>query len=60
MRGWDGRCIECEPNEAGEAIGKISSEPGRTFDGYTRKDDTEKKVLRDVFEEGDVGSAPAT
>ncbi len=53
VRGWDGRCIECKPNEAGEVIGKISSEPGRTFDGYTRKEDTEKKVLRDVFEEGD-------
>jgi fatty-acyl-CoA synthase len=53
VRGWDGRCIECKPNEAGEVIGKISNEPGRTFDGYTKKEDTEKKVLRDVFQEGD-------
>lgn len=53
VRGWDGRCIECKPSEAGEVIGKISSEPGKTFDGYTGKADTEKKVLHDVFEEGD-------
>ena len=39
--------------ETGEVIGKISAEPGRTFDGYSTKADSEKKVLRDVFEAGD-------
>jgi fatty-acyl-CoA synthase len=53
VRGWDGRCIECKSDEAGEVIGRISSEPGKTFDGYTQKADTEKKVLHDVFEESD-------
>ena len=53
VRGPDGRCFECAAGEVGEVIGKISSEPGRTFDGYTKKADTEKKVLRDVFEKGD-------
>ena len=53
VRGPDGLCIECKPDEVGEAIGQISSEPGRRFDGYTQKADTEKKILRDVFEEGD-------
>ena len=53
VRGSDGRCIECEAGEVGEVIGKISAEPGRSFDGYTTKADTEKKVLRDVFEAGD-------
>jgi fatty-acyl-CoA synthase len=53
VRGPDGRCFECAAGEVGEVIGKISAEPGRTFDGYTKKTDTEKKVLRDVFEKGD-------
>ncbi|HTQ13066.1 MAG TPA: long-chain-acyl-CoA synthetase [Rhizomicrobium sp.] len=54
VRGADGFCIECAPGEVGEAIGQITTEPGKTFDGYTRKADTEKKVLRDVFEKGDA------
>jgi fatty-acyl-CoA synthase len=53
VRGADGFCIECDADEVGEVIGRISAEPGRTFDGYTKKTDTEKKVLRDVFEKGD-------
>jgi fatty-acyl-CoA synthase len=53
VRGPDGRCIECAADEVGEVIGKISAEPGRTFDGYSTKADTEKKVLRDVFAVGD-------
>jgi fatty-acyl-CoA synthase len=53
VRGPDGRCSECDADEVGEVIGKISAEPGRSFDGYTTKADTEKKVLRDVFEAGD-------
>jgi fatty-acyl-CoA synthase len=38
----------------GEAIGQITSEPGKTFDGYTRQTDTQKKILHDVFEKGDA------
>ena len=53
VRGFDGRCIECKIGEVGEVIGKISDAAGRTFDGYSHKADTEKKVLHDVFEEGD-------
>ena len=56
VRGADGLCIKCEPGEAGEALGKISTDPntptGR-FDGYAKKEETEKKILRDVFEKGD-------
>jgi fatty-acyl-CoA synthase len=54
IRGPDGLCIECQPGEVGEAIGKITSEPGKTFDGYTKAADTQKKVLTDVFEKGDT------
>ena len=53
VRGPDGRCIECADGEAGEAIGKIVDEPGRSFEGYTQEKDTKKKVLNDVFEKGD-------
>jgi fatty-acyl-CoA synthase len=53
VRGPDGFCIECADNEVGETIGKITAEPGRTFDGYTKAADTQKKVLGDVFEKGD-------
>ncbi len=46
-------CRGCAPNEAGEAIGKISNEAGHDFEGYTKKEDTQKKILTDVFEKGD-------
>jgi fatty-acyl-CoA synthase len=54
VRGADGFCIECADNEAGETIGKIADEPGKSFDGYTKESDTRKKVLHDVFEKGDA------
>ena len=57
VRNEHGFCIECPPNEAGEVIGKIlrdASKPGARFEGYATESDTEKKVLRDVFEKGDV------
>ena len=53
VRGADGFCIECKPDEVGEAIGKIDAERGR-FEGYTKGADTEKKILRDVFEKDDA------
>ena len=54
MRGSDGFCIECAPGEVGEAIGRIVEEAGRNFEGYTEGSDTQKKILRDVFEKGDA------
>jgi fatty-acyl-CoA synthase len=53
VRGADGFCIECADNEVGETIGKITAEPGKTFDGYTKAADTQRKVLSDVFAKGD-------
>jgi fatty-acyl-CoA synthase len=55
-RGLDGHCIPCARGEAGEAIGRISSSPDNLaarFEGYTSAADSEKKILRDVFEPGD-------
>ena len=54
VRGPDGLCIECEPDEVGEAIGGISKRAGRDFEGYTKASDTEKKILHDVFKKGDA------
>lgn len=53
IRDAKGLCVECKPGESGEAIGKIDEQRGR-FEGYSKGTDTEKKILRDVFEKGDA------
>ena len=56
VRGDDGFCIECGPNEPGEAIGKIPKKknaPTGRFEGYSDEEATKKKILRDAFEPGD-------
>jgi fatty-acyl-CoA synthase len=57
VRDAQGFCIRCAPNEAGEAIGKGSDDPsniGSRFEGYTSTEASERKILRNVFELGDV------
>jgi fatty-acyl-CoA synthase len=57
IRGPDGFCIACGPDEIGEAIGKIVNDPerpGGRFEGYAHKEESEKKILRDVFKKGDA------
>jgi fatty-acyl-CoA synthase len=57
VRDGDGFCIECEPDEPGEVIGKIlrdASKPAARFEGYATQNETEKKILHDVFLKGDV------
>jgi fatty-acyl-CoA synthase len=54
VRGPDGLCIECAPDEVGEAVGGISYRAGRNFEGYTKASETEKKILHDVFKKGDA------
>ena len=47
----------CEVGEVGEAIGMIINMPdvvGGRFEGYTSPEATEKKILRNVFREGDA------
>lgn len=51
IRGGDGYCIECEIDEAGEAISRITDTA--RFEGYTDEKASDKKILRDVFEKGD-------
>ena len=50
-------CIGCLTNEVGEAIGRISEDAGYRggeFEGYSNPEQSEKKILRDVFERGDA------
>src|SRR6185295_13257959 len=55
LRGPDGFCSETANGEIGEAIGKIDpNDPRFRYDGYTKKEDSEKKVLRDAFAKGDA------
>jgi fatty-acyl-CoA synthase len=57
VRDARGFCIRCAPGEIGEAIGRIVNDPtvpsGR-FEGYADRADSERKILRDVFEPGDA------
>ena len=57
VRNGQGFCIRCAPNEIGEAIGQISDDPshaGSRFEGYTSQEASEKRILRNVFQPGDV------
>ncbi|WP_123025344.1 long-chain-acyl-CoA synthetase FadD6 [Mycolicibacterium stellerae] len=51
-RGDNGRVRKVKTGEPGLLISKVSS--FQPFDGYTDKDATEKKLVRDAFKEGDV------
>jgi fatty-acyl-CoA synthase len=56
-RDQNGFCIRCVTNEIGEAIGRIrkdSTQFGGEFEGYTSINDSERKILRDVFAHGDA------
>ncbi len=56
IRNEEGFCIRCSANEVGEAIGKIldGSSPGSRFEGYTDKEASDRKILRNVFVNGDA------
>jgi fatty-acyl-CoA synthase len=57
LRGSDGRCLRCAPHELGEALGKIETQPSQLatrFEGYVSPQDTERKILHDVFVRGDA------
>lgn len=57
VRDEQGFCIPCELNEPGEALARIVGDPmqvGSRFEGYTDPEASERKLLRDVFEPGDL------
>ncbi len=57
IRNDEGFCIRSATNEIGEAVGKIiydRSSPASRFEGYADKAASDKKVLRNVFTNGDA------
>ena len=48
----DGRCREVASGESGLLLGHINEEA--VFEGYTDPEATEKKIIRNAFEEGDA------
>ena len=55
-RGTDGFCIRLGVGETGEAVARIEARESSSasFDGYVSPEDSDRKVLRDVFEPGDA------
>ena len=54
-RGSDGFCVRADDNEVGELIAEIRNDDARfRFEGYQTKEATQKKILRDVFYNGDA------
>ncbi|MGA2133196.1 MAG: long-chain-acyl-CoA synthetase [Bryobacteraceae bacterium] len=56
VRNAEGFCVRCAADEIGEAIGPIredASQAGSGFEGYTSQEATEKRILRNVFQQGD-------
>lgn len=55
IRNKDGLCIKCKVDEPGCLIGKIDAKKAvSTFTGYADKKATEKKILENVFNRGDM------
>ena len=57
IRNAQGFCIPCAPNEPGEALARVIGDPsqvGSRFEGYTDAEASEGKLLRNVFEPGDI------
>lgn len=57
VRDANGHLVECEPGEVGELIGMVLKLEGigaGRFEGYTDPVATEKKIMRNVFAEGDA------
>ncbi|ANP46481.1 long-chain-acyl-CoA synthetase [Candidatus Viadribacter manganicus] len=54
VRGEDGLCQLCGPDEPGEAVGLIKDDARHNYTGYADKAASERKILRDVLEKGDA------
>jgi fatty-acyl-CoA synthase len=57
VRNGNGFCVRCDPNEIGEAIAQILDDPsqaGTRFEGYTSQRASQNRILRDVFQSGDI------
>ena len=56
LRTDEGLCVRCSADDIGEAIGKLDVDAGGAtrFEGYSNAEETERKILRDVFVKGDA------
>ncbi len=55
LRDANGRCRRCGTDEIGEAIGMIGKDGASgEFEGYSSAAETARKILRNVFEDGDA------
>ncbi len=56
LRGADGFCISAQTGEAGEAIGRIGGggDGSGRFEGYTDESESDRKILHNVFADGDA------
>lgn len=55
VRDKNGFCIRCKFGEPGMCVGHISTiDPSRSFEGYVDTKETNKKILKNVFKEGDA------
>ena len=55
VRGPDGFCVPCEAGEPGELLGRVGGESSAVdYDGYTDRQATEAKLVRDAFAAGDA------
>ena len=54
IRDEDGYCVPCRPGENGMLVSMVGTkDPLKTFDGYTNKEETEKKMISQVFIKND-------
>jgi fatty-acyl-CoA synthase len=56
-RDENGLCARCATGEVGEAVGKIhdgAAHAAAPFEGYSNAVESERKILRNVFERGDA------
>jgi fatty-acyl-CoA synthase len=56
-RNSDGLCERCAPDEVGEAVGLMPESDGERagrFEGYADAEASNRKILRNVFKEGDA------
>src|SRR5262249_7997723 len=54
VRGADGRCVPCGSDETGELLGRVGGGNTMEYDGYTDREATERKLVRDAFAPGDA------
>ncbi|CAB3399630.1 unnamed protein product [Caenorhabditis bovis] len=54
IRDKQGLCVPCRPGEIGEMVGVIRNKDALLkFEGYVNSGDTQKKIYRNVFKQGD-------